>query len=125
MGGFRDGSWSGESQLIWTGGRKGDAIDLQFTVPEKGTHELLAVFTKAADYGIFEMAIDGKTIGSAVDLFDTKVTTTGEVSFGNLRLTKGTHVLKATAVGRNERSTGNHRTGNYLFGLDYLRLEKK
>jgi hypothetical protein len=35
----------------------------------------------------------------------------------------GKHVLKATAVSRNEKSRNTH-AGNHIFGLDYLRLKK-
>jgi hypothetical protein len=124
MAPFRDGVWSRNEHLIWTDGKKGESIEIRFSVPEEGTYELLAVFTKAGDYGIFELALDGEQLGIQVDLYDPRVTHTGEISLGRVRLVEGHHVLKATAIGRNPRSTGHHHTGDYLFGLDYLRITK-
>ncbi|MBC8869348.1 MAG: DUF2961 domain-containing protein [Planctomycetes bacterium] len=122
MSSYRDGQWSGDTQLIWTKGKQDEAIEIEFPAPKTGQYELMAVFTKAGDYGIFEMAVDGKTIGKPIDLYDPKVTTTGEVSLGTVQLHTGTHVLKATAIGHNEKSKDTH-AGNHIFGLDYLRLK--
>lgn len=122
MASYRDGHWSRNSQLIWTQGKQGEAIEMELPVPKTGHYQLIAVFTKAGDYGIFEIAVDGKTIGKPIDLYDSKVTTTGEISLGTVQLDKGTHVLKATAIGHNEKSKDTH-AGNHIFGLDYLRLK--
>ena len=124
MSGYRDGQWSGDAQLIWTQGKQGESIEIEFTAPKTGEYELMAVFTKAGDYGIFEMAVDGKTIGKPIDLYDPKVTTTGEISLGTVQLDQGRHVLQATAVGRNNKSTNAVGAGSHIFGLDYLRLKK-
>jgi len=122
MSGYRDGQWSGDAQLIWTKGKQGEAIEIEFPVSTTGKYELMAVFTKAGDYGIFEIAVDGKTVGKPIDLYDPKVTTTGEISLGTVQLDRGSHVLKATAIGHNEKSKDIH-SGNHIFGLDYLRLK--
>jgi len=123
MASYREGRWSGNSQPIWTQGKQGESIEMEFAVPKSREYELIAVFTKAGDYGIFEIAVDGKTTGKPIDLYDPKVTTTGEISLGTVHLDKGTHVLKATAVGHNEKSRDTH-AGNHIFGLDYLRLKR-
>ena len=121
MASYTGGRWSRNHQLIWTQGKKGEAIEIELPIPKTGQYELVAVFTKAGDYGIFEIAVDGKTIGTPIDLFDTTVTTTGEVSLGTVHLEEGTHVLKATAIGNNEKARDTH-AGSHIFGLDYLRL---
>ncbi len=124
MSGYRDGQWSGDAQLIWTQGNQGEAIEIGFSVPTTGRYELMAVFTKAGDYGIFEMAVDGKAIGTPIDLYDPKVTTTREISLGTVQLDEGKHVLKATAVGHNKDARKSVGAGSHIFGLDYLRLQK-
>ena len=124
MSGYRDGQWSGDTQLIWTQGRQGEAIEIGFSVPTTGRYELMAVFTKAGDYGIFEVAVDGKTIGEPIDLYDPKVTTTGEILLGTVQLGEGKHVLKAIAIGRNKKARNAVGAGSHIFGLDYLRLKK-
>jgi hypothetical protein len=124
MSGYRDGVWSGDAQLIWTQGKQGETIEIEFSVPKAGQYKLIAVFTKAGDYGIFEIAVDGKPLGKPIDLYDPKVTTTGEISLGIVPLEKGPHVWKATAIGHNEKSRDTH-AGNHIFGLDYLRLAER
>ncbi|WP_146403136.1 hypothetical protein [Planctomycetes bacterium CA13] len=124
MSTYRDGLWSRDAQLIWTQGKMGESIEIEFSVPADDKYDLLAVFTKAIEYGIFEFAVDGESVDKRVDLYDTEVTTSGEISLGKLTLTKGLHRLKATIVGHNAMSKGGHRTGANLFGLDYVRLAK-
>ena len=117
------GTWSRGHQLIWTGGKKGESIELEFYVDTGGKRELIVVLTKAVDYGITQLAIDGKELGKPIDCYDSKVTTTGEISMGTVELKKGRHLLRATAVGQNKkvRAAG---AGGYIFGIDYLRLKK-
>ncbi len=123
MSGYRDGQWSGDSQLIWTEGKQDEAIEIDFPVSKTGQYELIAAFTKAGDYGIFQFAVDGKSIGKPIDFYDPKVTTTGELSLGTVQLDAGSHVLKATAIGHNEEARNAVGAGSHIFGLDYLRLK--
>jgi hypothetical protein len=123
MSGYRDGQWSGDSQLIWTEGKQDEAIEIEFAVSKTGQYELIAAFTKAGDYGIFQFAVNGNPIGNPIDFYDPKVTTTGEVSLGTVQLDQGKHVLKATAIGHNEKAKNAVGAGSHIFGLDYLRLK--
>ena len=123
MAGFPDGAWSGDAHLIWTEGAQGDEIEIEFPVSKSGRQELVAAFTKAADYGVFTLSVDGQPIARDFDLFDEKVTDSGEIPLGIFDLTAGKHVLTAKAAGRNPKAkTG--ATGGHLFGLDYLRIKE-
>lgn len=125
MGAFRNGGpWGGNRQLIWTKGNKGESIEMEFSVATGGKRELIVVLTKAVDYGIAQLAVDGKNVGKPIDCYAKTVTTTGEISLGTLDLKEGAHVLTATVIGRNATVKGNFPTGNYLFGIDYLRLNE-
>jgi len=122
MAGFADDTWSGDGQLIWTEGKLGDEIEMEFSVSKSGRQELVAAFTKASDYGVFTLSLDGKPLARDFDLFDEKVTTTGETPLGAFDLAAGKHVLTAKAVGSNPKAkTG--AAGGHLFGLDYLRIK--
>jgi hypothetical protein len=123
MGGFPDGTWSGDAHLIWTEGNLGDEIEIEFSVNKSGRHELATAFTKAADYGVFTLSIDGNPLAREFDLFDEKVTSTGEIPLGTFDLTAGKHVLTAKASGRNPKAKSG-ATGGHLFGLDYLRIKE-
>ena len=124
MGGFRGGQWSGSHQLIWTQGKKGDAVETEFNIADGGKQEVIVVLTKANDFGIVQLAIDGKDLGKPIDCYDPRVTTTGEISLGTLDLGKGKHVLRATVIGSNDKAKNAVGAGSLLFGLDYLRLNK-
>lgn len=122
MGEFGDGSWSGNEQLLWIKGRQGDSAEFEFHTAEGGVREVFVVLTKARDYGIVRISINGKELGEPIDCHDRTVTTTGEVSLGNLELQPGKHTLRATLTGANDRSSNAVGVGKHLFGLDYLRL---
>ena len=124
MGPFDDGDWSGDHQLIWTQGKKGDSVEIEFSATDGGKQELIVVLSKAKDYGIVQLAVDGKDIGKPIDCYDDTVTTTGEIPLGTLDLKTGKHVLRATAVGCNDKTVNAH-SGSHVFGIDYLRLVKQ
>ena len=122
MGGFKASRWSGNDHLWWTGAKVGDVLTLALPVAEKGKYALKAVFTKALDYGIFELSLDGKLLGGGpIDFYNgPAVVTSGELDFGVLDLEAGEHKLEAKVVGSNPQAAP-----RLMFGLDYVKLEKK
>jgi putative membrane-bound dehydrogenase-like protein len=118
MGGFPADKWSGDSQLWWTGGEIGAKLELEFTVEQAGEYDLLAVMTKARDYGIFQAHLDGKPIGETFDLFNNPdVITTGVVKLTTEKLEAGKHQITFEVVGANAAAVK-----AYMFALDYLYL---
>ena len=112
-------SSSNEAQLWWTGGKPQDVLELALPVEESGTFAVKVQLTKAVDYGIVEMYLDGKKMrGSPFDLFNNGVVATGELDAGVFTLTKGEHKLRIEIVGANDKAKG------YLFGLDYVKLDR-
>ncbi|WP_157979939.1 DUF2961 domain-containing protein [Kribbella monticola] len=109
-------SWSGGSQLWIHGTKAGDKVVLEFAVPTTGTYQLSTVLTKAADYGIAELAVDGKAPVS-FDGYVASGVTTQNVDLGSQVLTAGKHQLSITLTGKNPAATG------YLVGVDLLQLE--
>ena len=86
------------------------------TVPATAEYQLEIYFTRAPDYGQVQVAIDGKPVGSVFDGFYHEVAPAGQLAVGNVDLRQGTHRLRFTSVGKNERSTGWH------MGVDCLEL---
>jgi hypothetical protein len=118
MAGFRAGRWSGDEQLVWTGGRPGDRLELEFDVPTEGTYDLLAAFTMARDYAIVQPILDAAPAGGALDLYNyPDVISSGELALASGRLAAGKHRLGVEIKGAYPSALK-----AYMVGLDYLRL---
>ena len=111
-------NWSGEQQVWWTYCRPGDTLVLQFPVEKAGRYEVRAVFTKAVDYGVARLYINGRPTGDPIDFFNDGVVTTGELSLGAHDLVEGKNKLTVEMVGKNDKAVP-----SYMFGLDYLLLK--
>jgi hypothetical protein len=117
---FSDGGWSGNSQLWGGPPTAGEWIDLELPVPADGKYNLSAHLTKARDYGIVQLSLDGRKIGKPIDcFFADSVIATGPIDLGVLDLKKGTATLRLEVVGTNPKSTG-LRT---MWGLDCVVLK--
>ena len=75
------------------------------------------VFTRAVDYGMFQLMLDGKEIGSPIDLYNKQVITTGVLTIPIGTIKTGKHELTAKIIGANPKAIK-----RYMFGLDYIRL---
>lgn len=118
MGSFSADRWSGDAQLWWTGGKVGSRLELQFTVSQPGTFDVLLAMTKAIDYGIVQVSIDGTKMGEAIDLFhEPDVVSTGMMKMGAMSFAAGDHTLSIELVGKNPKAAP-----GYMVGIDALRL---
>ena len=113
-----DERYSGEKHLWWTGAKPGDKLVLAIPVNDAGTYELEMQLTKAVDYGIVQLSLDGVPLGGPIDLYNDGVIPTGPLSFGRRELSAGTHRLTVEITGANEKAVK-----AYMFGLDYVKLE--
>ncbi|HTI97866.1 MAG TPA: DUF2961 domain-containing protein [Dongiaceae bacterium] len=109
--------WSGDAQLWWTQAHPGDDLQLTLPVAKAGTYHLTAQFTRAVDYGIVQLSLDGQKLGAPVDLYHDGVIPTGELDLGNHPLTAGDHTFGLQIIGANEKAVK-----SYMCGLDYVRL---
>jgi putative membrane-bound dehydrogenase-like protein len=115
---FKAARWSGDSQLWWTGGRPGGRIVLEVPVTVKGRHEVVAVCSKAHDYGTVTLSWNGGKARSPVDLYEKDaVRITPELSLGVFDLEPGMSSLVVEIVGENPAATK-----AWMFGLDYVRF---
>lgn len=117
---FTAAKWGGDRQLWWTGGKTGDALTLTFAVNAPGVYHLAASFTRAPDYAIVSVTVDGAaTTAQQLDLYDTQVTKTEHLSLGDFKLDAGNHRIVITITGCNSAATP-----SYMVGLDELRFER-
>jgi hypothetical protein len=110
--------WSANAQLLFKATKVGDYLILTINVPAAGTYSLSAAMTKAHDYGIVSLAVNGAKLGQPFDGYNSYVTVNRAVQFGSVQLSAGTHQLTFTLVGKNPSSI------SYVAGIDYLQLVK-
>jgi hypothetical protein len=120
---FTASRWSGNDHLWWADAKTGDTLTLALPIKEKGNYQLTFVCTKAHDYGRFELRLDGKVISgdAGLDLYNPKeVVTSGELDFGRHDLDAGEHKLEVKILPMNPAATPRN-----MFGLDFIKVEKK
>jgi putative membrane-bound dehydrogenase-like protein len=118
MGPFPLGKWQNNDQLWWTGAKPGDKLTIAIPIRQTGTYAVSAVLTKARDYGIVQLSLDGKKVGGPLDLYNPEVISTEPLPLGTHTLTAGKHQLTVEIVGANPKAQK-----SYLFGLDYLSFQ--
>ena len=111
--------WSGAAHLWWINAKPGDKLELAVPVQKTAAYRLKMQLTKAIDYGIVQLYLDGKKLGGQIDLYNNGVIPTGVLDMGIHELTKGEHKVRVEIVGANEKAIK-----KYMFGLDYLLLEE-
>lgn len=106
--------WSGDHQLIWMSRKANLELKLEFETTAKGQGIVIG-FTKARDYGTFELVLDGKKIGDTYDLYDPKVIRAEDVRIDQV-VEAGKHQLTIRCVGKNPKSS------SFLFGMDVFEV---
>ena len=114
--------WSGKAQLFWQNTDPKAWIEVPFSVPEDGRYLVKLDLTRSFDYGIWQVLIDNKKIGSSRDLYNATVVVQPE-NLGGQELKKGDHMLRFECIGSNPQSKHGGTPG-YFFGLDGIVLRK-
>jgi len=115
---FKGGKWRNNDHLWWTGAKPGHKLEVAVPVKKTGTYHLSVVLTKARDYAIVQLYLDGKKAGQKIDLYNPEVINTEPIPLGTFELTEGEHALGVEIVGANEQAVK-----SYMFGLDYVIFE--
>jgi hypothetical protein len=109
------GLWSHGKQLFCRAEQEG-LVAVEFHVKKAGRYRLRVEGTVAPDYGIIRMALDGKAVGPAFDLYSGMVGPSGPLELGVHDLAAGEHRFRFTSVGKNAVSD------NYWFGVSAVDL---
>jgi hypothetical protein len=118
MTAFTKDAWSGADHLWWTGAKPGDKLEVELPVETAGKYTVELVLTRARDYGIVQLSLNGRALGGPIDLFNNpEVITTGVLDFDGIELTKGPHKLGVEILGAHPEAVK-----AFMFGLDYVRL---
>ena len=118
MDGYGEGLWHDDDQLWWTEAKPGDRLDLALMVEEAGSYALSATMTRAVDYAIVQLWLDGAKLGEPIDLYNDGVAPTGPIELGTHALDAGRHVFGVEILGANEKAVP-----KYMVGLDRILLQ--
>ncbi|MCL4203110.1 MAG: DUF2961 domain-containing protein [Pirellulaceae bacterium] len=110
--------WQNGNQLWWTQAQPGDKLQLRIPVETTGRYQVRALLTKARDYGIVQLSLDGRKLGEPIDLYNPEVVPTGAIDLGQHDVQAGDRVLTIEIVGTNPRAVK-----SYMFGLDVLQFD--
>ena len=116
---FGGGRWSQDGQMLGFGTQQGDWVELELPEREPGKARLEIFLTRAADYGIVTVSLNGTALGGEIDLFsDRGVVPTDAIDLGVVDLHSQGDVLRLSVIGKNERAAPPY----FQFGLDGIRL---
>jgi serine/threonine protein kinase len=108
--------WSNSYQLFCPAEKDGH-VTLEFEVARQGRYQLDVYFTRSPAFGLVEIALDGRKVGTPFDACAAEVGPSGAVPLGVLELSQGKHHLRFTALDRSPQ------TNTCGFGIDCLKLE--
>lgn len=106
--------WSGNEQLWWTGGNKDSVLTLSLP-RQTGTYDLQIYFTKAVDYAIVNVSVEGTTStaeSQQADLFNRKVILAEPMLWQDLQFSdERPCVVKVTITGSNPDAVPSRMVG--------------
>jgi hypothetical protein len=108
--------FSDDRHVWWTEAKPGNKLTLQFESPEAGKKSIEVNLTKARDYAIVQLYVNGEKAGKPIDLFNEGVAPTGPIDLGAFDLAAGKdNKLTIEIVGANDKADK-----SYMVGLDYI-----
>ncbi len=117
---FSGGRWSNDGHMFAQNTEEGDWIDLELPDLEPGFYLVEMFMTKAADYGIIAILLNGERVGK-LDLYSGRgVVPTGAKELGVLELRGSEDVLRLEVAGTNKRASMPY----FQFGIDGIRFTK-
>ncbi len=111
-----DPNWTAQDYLLWMETTQGDVLTLLLPVEEGGVFDLSAAFPKSIGYGVVSLVVEGQSLAGPLDLYSPEFVHSGEIQLGRVTLTKGENHLRVSIVSKNPKS------GDYRFGLDWIKL---
>lgn len=119
---IRQWNWSNNAQLWWIADSPNAQLTGDFLMPESGAYQVELVFSKAIDYGNFQIGINGsfnpKTFVGYHDQTGQEVVTQ-KVKLGIFNLNDGSNTVSIKSVGTHPAATP-----RYMVGIDYLKFTR-
>jgi hypothetical protein len=120
LGHFGRGKWLHDEQLWWIHAKPEAKLDLGVAIPQEGTYAVSVVLTKARDYGIVELCLDGQKVAGPIDLYNPQVIPTDPIPLGTHPLSAGQHKITVRIMGANEQAVK-----SYMFGVSQVDLTRQ
>lgn len=117
MAGFPEGEWSKQKQLVGFAGNIGDYAEFTIGGLSHSNYAVAIYATKAADYGIVDLLLNGKYT-KTFDSYSETVSDSGAITLGNIVPSNGEIKIKILIKGKNAESKG------FMFGLDCITLKE-
>ena len=112
-------AFSGNTQLGWKNSAIGDQLTTKFVLNETGKYKITALLTKAPEYGIIQISLNGKIIVNKINCFNESGIVVFPIDLGNYLLSDQENILTFKIIGTDKSA----KTGN-MVGIDYLKFEK-
>ena len=100
MNDFSPKLWSHGEQLFCNAKKEG-SVRLGFEVRKPGRYRVRMLGTAGPDFGTIAVALDGRNVPGAFDLYCGQVAPAGSLELGTHDLAAGSHTLRITAIGKN------------------------
>ncbi len=115
---FHPDRFSGRAHYFVSGRRTGDFVE--FTIPEQyKPRRVVLHLVRSFDFGIVQLSVNGRKVGSPIDLYESDPATISQVDLGEVTPAGNTITLRVELVDRNPQSRG---SGTF-FGLDCVELK--
>jgi hypothetical protein len=111
--------WSRNSQLWWRNAETGSELITKFILNKTGKFKVAAQLTKAVDYGIIQIYLNGIPVGSKFDGYIETGVKPFQIDLGTQVLSEGENILSIKIIGANK----NAKPGN-MAGIDWLQFSK-
>ncbi len=111
------GAWNAGNHLLFKNTQVGDVVEVRIPAASPVAEKLILHATKAKDYGVVRISVNGKPAGTDLDLFAGKPVPSGAIPLGAFNPVDGAYILRVEVVGQNPKSAGT------LFGLDCVVLK--
>ncbi len=115
---WREEIWSGGEQVWWTEAKPDDRLTVKLKGIEAGRYTVKANLTKADDYAIVTVAVNGNAILKDLDLYNPDVIAE-MIALGEADLVTGENAIQFLITGANEKAKK-----AYMVGVDCFVLEK-
>ncbi|QGY47371.1 DUF2961 domain-containing protein [Maribellus comscasis] len=114
-----DYGWSGNSQLWWRNAENGAELTTKFIVSETAKYKVKIQLTKAVDYGIIQLYLNGVVLHDKINAFNRDKVIPIEIDLGMHVLSEGENIFSVKILGADK----NAKPGN-MAGIDFIRFQK-